>query len=196
MNQRTLILTLGALAVAINVIAGTIVGSLNIPFLFLDVIGTIFIAALYGPYWGALVGLLTNLVLGVTSNYTSIPFAIVNIIVGLIVGFATIKFGYTLKTAIVSGLLLGVICPAVGTVIAVAVFGGLTGGATDVFVLWLKNAGSSVFAAAFLPRLWGNLVDKILSAVLIYYVLQGIPQSLLKRPALRRSGKSGESHAA
>jgi hypothetical protein len=32
--------------------------------------------------------------------------------------------------------------------------------------------------------------------VLIYYVLQGIPQSLLKRPALRRSGKSGESHAA
>ncbi|XID94064.1 CD3073 family putative ECF transporter S component [Paenibacillaceae bacterium WGS1546] len=190
MNQRTQIIALGALAVAINVIAGTVVGNLNIPFLFLDVVGTIFIAALYGPYWGALVGLLTNLVLGVTSGYTSIPFALVNIIVGLVVGFAAVRFGYTLKTAIVSGVVLGVVCPAVGTAIAVAVFGGLTGGVTDVFVLWLKNAGSSLFAAAFLPRLWGNLIDKILSAVLIYYVLKGIPQSLLKRPQLRRSEKT------
>ncbi|NQX68846.1 ECF transporter S component [Paenibacillus alba] len=192
MNQRTLILTLSALAVAINVIAGTVIGNLKIPFLFLDVIGTIFIAALYGPYWGALVGLLTNLVLGVTSGYTSIPFAIVNIIVGLIIGFAATKFGYTLKTAIVSGLVLGVLCPVVGTLIAVAVFGGLTGGAQDIFVLWLKNAGTSVFAAAFFPRLWDNLVDKILSAVLIYYVLKGIPQSLLKRS----TRKKGDSYAA
>ncbi|BBH22339.1 membrane protein [Paenibacillus baekrokdamisoli] len=188
MNQRTLILTLSALAVAINVIAGTVIGNLKIPFLFLDVIGTIFIAALYGPYWGALVGLLTNLVLGVTSGYTSIPFALVNIIVGLIIGFAATRYGYTLKTAIVSGILLGIICPVIGTVIAVAVFGGLTGGAQDIFVLWLKNAGTSVFAASFFPRLWDNLVDKILSAVLIYYVLKGIPQSLLKRSTRKKGG--------
>lgn len=195
MNQKTLILTLSALAVAINVIAGTVVGNLKIPFLFLDVIGTIFIAALYGPYWGALVGLITNLVLGVTEGYTAIPFAIVNILVGLIVGFAASRYGYRLKTAIVTGIILGVVCPAVGTVIAVAVFGGLTGGAQDVFVLWLKNAGSSLFASAFLPRLWDNLIDKILSAVLVSYVLQAIPQSLLKRPGGASRGK-GRSHAA
>lgn len=195
MNQRTLILTLGALAVAINVIAGTVIGNLKIPFLFLDVIGTIFIAAAYGPYWGALVGLVTNLVLGVTSGYTSIPFAIVNIIVGLIVGFAASRYGYRLKTAVVTGLILGVVCPAVGTVIAVAVFGGLTGGAQDVFVLWLKNAGSSLFASAFLPRLWDNLIDKILSAILVYYVLKGIPQSLLKRTT-RAGQERGADYAA
>ena len=195
MQQRTLVLTLGALAVAINVIAGTVIGNLKIPFLFLDVIGTIFIAAIYGPYWGALVGLVTNLVLGVTSGYTAIPFAIVNIIVGLVVGLLARRNGFRLREAVISGVLLGILCPSVGTVIAVAVFGGLTGGAQDVFVLWLKNAGSSLFTSAFLPRLWDNLIDKILSTVLVYYVIKGIPQSLLKR-SVPASRSKGGSHAA
>ncbi|MEK8131027.1 CD3073 family putative ECF transporter S component [Paenibacillus filicis] len=182
MNQKTLIITLGALAVAINVIAGTVIGSLKIPFLFLDTIGTIFIAVVYGPFWGMLVGILTNLVLGVTKSYTSIPFAVVNALVGLIVGYIAVKRRYTLSSSVIAGLILGVVCPAVGTVIAVAVFGGLTGGAQDIAVLWLKKAGSSVFTATFLPRLFDNLIDKVLSAVLIYYVVKGIPQSLLKRP--------------
>ncbi|MBU7315117.1 ECF transporter S component [Paenibacillus sp. SM 69] len=194
MNQKTLIITLGALAVAINVIAGTVVGSLKIPFLFLDVIGTIFIAAVYGPFWGALVGILTNLVLGVTSGYSSIPFALVNATVGLIVGYTARKYGYTLRSALVSGLLLGIVCPAIGTVIAIGVFGGLTGGVQDIAVLWLKQAGSSLFASAFLPRLAENLIDKILSALFVYYVIKGIPQSLLKRPAKR--GSKGAPHAA
>ncbi len=197
MNRNTLILTLGALAVAINVIAGTVIGKLGIPFLFLDVIGTIFIAVVYGPYWGILVGVLTNLVLGVTSGYTEIPFALVNALVGLIVGVAAKgKNGYSFKTAIVTGIILGVVCPAVGSVIAVAVFGGLTGGAQDVLVLFLKQSGASLFTSAFLPRLGDNLVDKILSAVLVYYVLKGIPQSLLKRGGARSGSREGNSRAA
>lgn len=197
MNRNTLILTLGALAVAINVIAGTVIGKLGIPFLFLDVIGTIFIAAVYGPYWGILVGVLTNLVLGVTSGYTEIPFALVNALVGLIVGVAAKgKNGYSLKAAIVTGIILGVVCPAVGSVIAVAVFGGLTGGAQDVLVLFLKQSGASLFTSAFLPRLGDNLVDKILSAVLVCYVLKGIPQSLLKRGGARSGSREGNSRAA
>lgn len=182
MNPRTQVITLGALAVAINVIAGTLVGNLKIPFLFLDTVGTIFIAAVFGPLWGSVVGLLTNLVLGVTSSYTSIPFALVNIIVALVVGFASRKNGYRFSTALVSGVLLGILCPAVGSVIAIGLFGGLTGGAMDVAVLWLKQAGTSLFASAFLPRLGENLIDKILSALLVYYVVKNLPQSLLKRP--------------
>lgn len=184
-NQKTLIITLGALAVAINVIAGTVVGSLKIPFLFLDTVGTIFMSALFGPLWGMLVGILTNLVLGVTKSYTSIPFAVVNAIVGLVVGWISVKRGYTLSSSVIAGIVLGIVCPAVGSVIAIGVFGGLTGGAQDIAVLWLKQAGSSVFTAAFLPRLFDNLIDKILSAILVFYIIKGIPQSLLGR-----SGKS------
>lgn len=93
MNKKTQIITISALAVAINVIAGTIVGSLKIPFLFLDTVGTIFTAAIFGPLWGILVGIVTNLVLGVTSGYTAIPFGLVNAVVGLVVGLLARKKG-------------------------------------------------------------------------------------------------------
>lgn len=192
MNRKTQMITLGALAIAINVIAGTVIANLKIPFIFLDTVGTIFMAAIYGPFWGALVGLLTNLVLGVTSGYTQIPFALVNIIVGLVVGFAARKNGYRLSSALISGIVLAVLCPAVGTVIAIGVFGGLTGGVLDVAVLWMKQAGSNLFTSAFLPRLGENLVDKILSALLVYYVVKNLPKSLLRRPG---SGK-GKHYAA
>ncbi|WP_058304153.1 CD3073 family putative ECF transporter S component [Gorillibacterium timonense] len=192
MKQRTLVITLGALAIAINVIAGTVVSNLKIPFLFLDTVGTIFMAATFGPLWGGVVGLLTNLVLGVTSGYTAIPFALVNIIVGLVVGYASRKKGFTFSSALFSGIILGVLCPAVGSVIAIGLFGGLTGGVQDVAVLWLKQAGTSLFAAAFLPRLGENLIDKILSALLVYYVVKNLPQSLIKRPSVRK----GSSRAA
>ncbi|MDX5627018.1 MULTISPECIES: CD3073 family putative ECF transporter S component [unclassified Brenneria] len=182
MNQKNLAITFGALAVAINVIAGSVVDHLKIPFLFLDTIGTMFIAALFGPLWGGLVGLLTNLVLGVTTSYTAIPFALVNILVGVVVGYSARKKGFQLSSALFSGILLGFLCPAVGTVIAIGLFGGLTGGLHDVAVLWLKQAGSSLFTAAFLPRLAENLVDKILSALLVYYVVKNLPPSLLRRP--------------
>ncbi|MHA6529946.1 CD3073 family putative ECF transporter S component [Paenibacillus sp. BAC0078] len=192
MNRKTLIITLGALAIAINVIAGTVVSNLKIPFLFLDTVGTIFIAAIFGPLWGALVGLLTNLVLGVTSGYTAIPFALVNIIVGLVVGYAARKNGLRFSTALLSGIILGILCPAVGSVIAIGLFGGLTGGVQDVAVLWLKKAGTSLFAAAFLPRLGENLIDKTLSTLLVYYIVKNLPQSLIKRPSIKKK----ESHAA
>lgn len=194
-NQKTVIITLGALAVAINVIAGTVVGSLKIPFLFLDTVGTIFMSALFGPLWGMLVGILTNLVLGVTKSYTSIPFAVVNAIAGLVVGWISVKRGYTLSSSVIAGIILGIVCPAVGSVIAIGVFGGLTGGAQDIAVLWLKQAGSSLFTAAFLPRLFDNLIDKILSAILVYYIIKGIPQSLLGRSG-RSLPKRGVSHEA
>ncbi|GAA4832463.1 ECF transporter S component [Paenibacillus vulneris] len=195
-NQKTVIITLGALAVAINVIAGTVVGSLKIPFLFLDTVGTIFMSALFGPLWGMLVGILTNLVLGVTKSYTSIPFAVVNAIAGLVVGWISVKRGYTLSSSVIAGIILGIVCPAVGSVIAIGVFGGLTGGAQDIAVLWLKQAGSSVFTAAFLPRLFDNLVDKILSAILVYYIIKGIPQSLLGRSGRTLPKRGGVSHEA
>lgn len=192
MNQRTLVITLGALAVAINVVAGTVVSNLKIPFLFLDTVGTIFIAAVFGPLWGTLVGLLTNLVLGVTSGYTAIPFALVNVIVGLVVGYTARKNGYRFSSALISGIVLGLLCPIVGTIIAVGLFGGFTGGVQDVAVLWLKQAGTSLFAAAFLPRLGENLIDKILSALLVYYIVKNLPKSLINP----RSYKKRNSHVA
>ncbi len=60
----TLAITYCALCIVINVVFGTLVSKLQIPLIFLDTIGTIFAAELLGPWYGAAVGLLTNVTIG------------------------------------------------------------------------------------------------------------------------------------
>jgi energy-coupling factor transport system substrate-specific component len=190
LNRNTVKIVLCGLAIAINVIAGSIVGNLKLPLLFLDTVGTIFIAVMYGPYWAFSVGILTNLVLGVTAEYTNIPFGLVNGAVGLITGFVARKFGFTFWSALITGIVLSIICPIIGTPIAVALFGGLTGGGSDIFVLWLKNTGTTMFAAVFIPRLADNLVDKILSCLLVLAIVRNLPVSMLRRIGAKVKGPS------
>jgi len=180
MDRRTIyLLALCGLAVALNVLGGTVVGALSIPLLFLDTIGTIFVAVLYGPWWAFGVGLITNLVLGVTAGPTNIPFGLVNGAVGLTVGFIARRFRFGLGTAVVTGLILSVVAPLIGSPIAVAVYGGLTGGPMDVFVLWLSQTGARIFTATFLPRIASNLVDKIACSILVSLIVSQLPKSML-----------------
>lgn len=193
-NAATLILTVSALAVVINVAGGTLVNLLAIPFLFLDAIGTFLVAGLFGIRWGILVGVVSNLVLGITSGPTSIPFALVQIVIAVIIGGLSNLWGYTLKTAIVGGAAVAVIGPLAGTAIAVAVFGGLTGGAVDVVVLWLEQAGQSAFGAAFWPRLGSNVIDKLATAFIVLAIIKAIPRTLIK-PRYRQATPSEQEAA-
>lgn len=178
--SSTFVMVVSALCVAINIIAGTLIQMTKIPFLFLDTIGTIYVAAAFGPVAGMAVGLVTNLVLGVTAGPTNIPFALVSMVVGLIVGLMAKKgFGYV--RAGITGLILAVACPLVGTPIAIWMFEGLTGGGMDFFVAWLLKSGQTIFAAAFLPRIASNLIDKIGSALLVAAMLRVIPARFGRR---------------
>lgn len=179
-NSLSLVLTVSAMAVVLNVVGGTVVGLLSLPFLFLDTIGTFLVAALFGIRWAILVGVVSNLVLGVTTGPSDIPFALVQVVIAIIVGSVSNRWGYTAKTAPVAGIIVALVAPLVGTAIAVAVFGGLTGRSIDVAVLWLQQAGHGIFSSAFWPRLGSNLIDKILTAFLTLAILRAIPRSVLK----------------
>lgn len=180
MNKRKpLILTYGAMCITLNVVLGTVVSGLKIPLLFLDTIGTVLMAVLYGPWWGALVGLLTNLVLGVTSSPSAIFFGIVNIAVALVVGFMARKFNFMKwYVALITGIILAIIAPLIGTPISVAVFGGLNGSGMDVIVLWLRASGESVFASTFISRVTGNFLDKIATCLLVMFIVSKLPYLL------------------
>lgn len=173
------IVVFAAIGVAINIVFGMVVQLLNIPLLFLDTLGTIMVAVLFGPVWGALVGLVTNLLLGILVDPTNIPFALVNIAIGIIVGLIFKKFEFNLVTAIVTGLIISVVAPLIGTPIAVFLFGGIAGGFSDVLFAWLLASGQEIFTAAFIPRILSNVVDKTLSCVLIYFVIKKIPTAFL-----------------
>ena len=172
---------IASLGIVINIVFGTIIQTLQIPLLFLDTIGTIFVAVVLGPFAGALTGGLTNIIQGLLTNPKDIPFAIVNIIVGIIVGYIAKRFKFDLKTAIITGLILSVIAPLVGTPISVFVYGGITGGGTDLIFAWLLSTGQKIFTAAFIPRITGNFIDKIASCILVSALLKYIPANFMSK---------------
>ena len=108
----------------INFVGGTLVSVLKLP-IFLDTIGTILVALLAGPWFAALTGLVTNLVL-VVSDPTLIAFVPVNVAIGLIAGFLALRGWFkTYPKIVASGLIMltGVI---VSAPIVVLAFGGVT----------------------------------------------------------------------
>ena len=176
-NSKVYILTICAMAIAINIVLGTIVQRLSIPLLHLDTIGTILVAVLFGPWYGAAVGTATNVLSPILSgNPRDIPFFIVNALVGLIVGYAARKYSFKLRPALITGIIIGIVAPIVGSFIAVWVYGGITGGGNDVIFMFLQKFGARVFTAAFLPRLGGNLIDKIGSCILISSIVYMLPK--------------------
>lgn len=175
-NRKVFILTICAMAVAINIVLGTLVSTLKIPQLFLDTIGTIFIAVLFGPWEGAAVGTATNLLTPILSgNPKDIPFFLVNAAVGLVTGYIARKYKFNLKTAIITGIILSVVCPLIGTPLAVWLYGGITGSGNDFIFVLLKNTGMQVFSAAFIPRITGNFIDKIGSCLLVLAAMKYLP---------------------
>ena len=60
-DLSTAVLSLMAVAIAINIVVGSLTVVLRLP-LYLDSVGTVLVGALAGPWAGALTGLLSNLV--------------------------------------------------------------------------------------------------------------------------------------
>ena len=146
--------------------------------LFLDSIGTIMVAAILGPWAGAGAGFLSNLLVGLVSNPVIIPFALVNMLIGLVVGFIARKRGFKdFLSPLYAGLALTVLCPLLGTPIAVYLFGGLTGGALDRLYFSILQSGKDVLSSAFLVRIPNNFADKMISVYMVLGLIYLLPSS-------------------
>ena len=83
----TYVVALVPVAAALNIVGGYINTALKLP-IFLDMIGTAVVAIVLGPWWGALVGAVTNIVNSFISGPISLPFAACNVIGALVWGYA------------------------------------------------------------------------------------------------------------
>lgn len=181
MNIKALPLTITGFSIGLNITLTTLAKTLGIPFIFLDTVGTILSGALLGPFFGALTGLITNVITSLVKNPIELPFAIVNMTVGLVAGFIAKKFGFNLKIAVLTGFILAILCPLVGTPISVSLFGGLTGGTLDVLTGFFVKSGEKIFNATFFSRIISNLNDKIVSCIVVAMILEKIPKNIYKK---------------
>ena len=177
-NTKVSITAFCGVAVAMNIVLGIITAALGIP-LYLDTLGTVLSAVLFGPVPGMIVGALSNIITGLIYSVSDIPFCLVNMAVGLVVGLAVKKFKFTLPVALICGLALSVICPAIGTPIGIFVYGGLQGNFSDVLVMSLVQGGQSIFSASFIVKIGSNLIDKVGTCLIAFFLIKAMPARFL-----------------
>ena len=175
-------LALIPIAIAINVALGQLVQSvLKLP-IYLDSIGTVLVGILLGPLAGAITGLLANIIWGLTLAPSALPFAAVAAVIGLIAGYAG-QYGATQtwwKMALF-GVLTGIVAAAISAPIATYVFGGVTGGGTDVLVAMFQSLGASVLGASFAQGAVSDPLDKTITYLIVWAIISALPKRLLAR---------------
>jgi energy-coupling factor transport system substrate-specific component len=164
------------IGIGINVVGGVLVNVLRIP-LFLDVIGTIMVAVLAGPWAGALTGALTNLIIGLVQTPTWIPYALTSIAIGLVAGYmARAGWFRSIPRVVATALAIMVTAIIVSAPITAYLFGGVTGSGTDAIRAFFLATGRSILEAVLLESLITESIDKLISVFVAFGLARSIPR--------------------
>ena len=178
----TITFALIVVALAINIVVGTIVFQTKIPFVYLDQIGTVLVGLVAGPWAGLLTGVLTNLLWGLLGNPGYVPYAITAGIIGLMAGwFGSMGWFKNLWKWLLGGLITGLVAAMISTPITALFFGGVTGAGTDLLTGVFRATGATIMEASFAQGLVTDLIDKTLSFFIVWLIIKALPTTLLSR---------------
>lgn len=166
-----------ALAIVLNVIGGHIALLFHLP-IYLDSIGTIMIAMLYGPVYGMIPPLLYGLVMGFSIDIYSLYYMPVGMILGLTTGLAARYFSLKGWRIIPGALMITIPGTIVSSIITAVLFGGITSSGSTIIVQLLNKAGLGLTASVFVVQIITDYLDRILSLVLVAFLLRMIPREL------------------
>ena len=173
-------LTTVPVCVVLNIAGGEITARLKIP-LYFDSLGTVIAAILLGPLPAALTGLGTNVVWGILlGRTTALPFGITAFVIGLLAGYAA-RAGLMRRphTAVVAGIVTGLVAAVVSAPIAAYMFGGVTGGGTDLLVAVFLQSGSNILEATLGQGIVSDPVDKAVTFLAGWAIVRALPDRLI-----------------
>ncbi|MCG8531141.1 MAG: ECF transporter S component [Desulfovibrionales bacterium] len=177
----TLTCVLIAVAIVLNIVIGQLIALLKLP-IFLDSIGTILVGILAGPWAGGVTGLVTNLLWGVISSPVAAAFAPVAMAIGIVAGLCA-KFGLFKSWwgAILAGVIITIFNAVVAVPIRLYMFGGITGSGADFLTAYILGLGKDLFGSVVVTVFTANIVDKVATALLVWSVLQTLPEKMKRR---------------
>ena len=172
----TRMLVLMAIGIALNMTLGQLATMLKLP-IFLDSLGTMLVAVLCGPWIGGLTGLVTNLLWGLIQGPTAAFFAPVAAVIGIAAGLlARAGLFRTPWGAAIAGAIIAVALAVVAVPIRIYLFGGVTGSGADFLTAYLTKVGQDLFSSVVVTVVTSNLADKIVTALLVWGIVRGLPQ--------------------
>ena len=174
----TYVVALVPVAAALNIVGNLINTALRLP-TFLDMIGTAVVAIVLGPWWGALVGAITNIVQSFTSGPISLPFAACNVVGALVWGYG-VRWGFGKKywSFFVLNMVVAFFVSLVAVPIYVFVFGGATGHFADMMTAAFLAMGQNLLVSVFSSNILVSLADKIISGFVALAIIEALPQNL------------------
>lgn len=195
--RSTYIAIMIPLGVAINYVGGQIAQSLGLP-IYLDSIGTIIVAAIMGPWVGAISGVLFNIISSlVNGNIMASLFAFCNLGSGLIVGYmARYKKFNTIWNVLIATVLVSLWNAIVAAPISMVVYGGIDGNVgTNLMIVGLQALGNDLMSAAFFARIPANLVDKGIACLIAWVILRKLPANMQSLSGSKKSSAKADSTA-
>ncbi|RYB95347.1 hypothetical protein EUA93_13960 [Nocardioides oleivorans] len=166
---------------AVNLVGRGLVAVLDLP-VYLDMIGTAFSAIVLGPWWGALVGVTTNVAGTGTEGTDSLLFAPVNVGGALLWGYGVRHgWGRSAPRFFVLNLAVAVASACLVIPVVVLVGDGLGGHAADRITASAMELVASVWASVTVSSLLTEVVDKLICGFVSLAVLESLPVRL--RPA-------------
>ncbi len=174
----TYVVALVPVAAALNIVGGYINTALKLP-IFLDMIGTAVVAIVLGPWWGALVGAITNIVSSFISGPISLPFAACNVIGALVWGYAH-QWGWARKqwSFFLVNVAVAFFVSLTAVPIYVFVFGGATGHFADLMTAAFIGMGQNLLVSVFSSNILVSLADKIIAGYVALAIIEALPANL------------------
>lgn len=163
-----------AINIAINFVGKHLAETIHLP-LFLGTIGTVLAGALGGPWAGGLAGALSNVVYGLAIHWPSTPYAVVSLAIGIFVGLVARWFERPWAT-LVAGVIVAFIAEFTAAPVSTLVFGHVTGNGTHLLTAFFLMTGRSLRHSLFATQFLVEIVDKVVTCYIVFFILRGLPQ--------------------
>ena len=166
--------------VGINFLGKYFASLLKLP-LWLDSIGTCIGGVLGGPIIGGICGAVNNIVYTiVTGDNITLIYALTSFGIGVAAGImARLGFMKTFPKALLTACVAGGVAVLISTPLNVIFWGGTTGNIWgDALFAATQAANLPVLLGSFLDELVVDVPDKLLTMILVYFIIKGLPKKL------------------
>lgn len=174
-NDNLYKIILSSLAIVLNIVGGFLALILRLP-IYIDSIGTIFSAILFGPFYGSIVGIFTNIINGITFDPVSIYYIPVQFAIGLLTGLLIKNFNFFNVKILLKILLITVLTSIISSIITTFVFGGITSSGSSYLISALRLTGLNIFYSVFSVQFITDLIDRYISFFIAYLLIKLIPK--------------------
>lgn len=161
-----------ALCILANILLKSMAENLELPF-YIDMVGTVVSTYFFGPVWGIVTGVGTDVIYGLLTGWKSIPFAITALFLVYAVQICINKrFFERFKMALVSSFWLGIMCLVVSMPICMVVYDGMVGNMWgDALYEMLQWKGTPHILCSIAGNGVIEIVDKQVTVVLAYFII-------------------------